>query len=188
MPRNTQAGRPKRHPEPVRARIGQPRDRDEVETSAPYADVWCGRCGQKLPGLVRVGPRDPLVQAGFATAGDVVLSRPQGWRWENAVWRLTRRAERELERMNNIARIPAGWERSLMGDVAGDQEERRTRIARQVVRETRVGQEPSPDYPGFDYDAFLQKAGRGLVLPATIECPGRSCPKVLNVIDCSAPH
>ena len=107
---------------------------------------------------------------------------------ENAVWRLTRRAEHELERMETITRDQADWELALMGDVARNQEEERRRIARRVVRETRVGQTPSPDYPGFDYDAFLRHAGRGLILPTTIECPGRSCPKVLNVVDCSAPH
>jgi hypothetical protein len=190
MPLNTSIGRPKRRPAPVRARIGHPYGIGVSETSAPYADVWCGRCGQKLPGLDLVGPRDPLVQAGFAAAGDVVLRRPRGWRWDGATWRLTRDAERELERMEKIASNQADWERDLMGEVAANQAERRVQIARMVLRETRVGQVPSTDYPGFDYDAFLKHAGRGLILPTSIECPGRGCNKRENVIDvgCSAPR
>ena len=144
----------------------------------------------EAPGLALVGPRDPLVQAGFAAAGDAVLRRPNGWRWDGAVWRLTGDAERELERMEKIARGQADWELSLMGDVATKHTERRVQIARTVLRETRVGRAPSPDYPGFDYDTFVKQAGRGLILPTSIECPGRDCNKVENVIDlgCSAPR
>ena len=192
MPRNIPAGRPKQRPAPVQARIGQPYANRLGAPFGPYANVWCGRCGQKLPGREFVGPSDPLVQAGFAAAGDAVLQRPKGWRWDGKAWRLTRHAEQELERMEKIAGGQADWERALMGEVAGKQAERRAQIARMVVRETRVGGVPSTDYPGFDYDAFIKHAGRGLILPTSIECPGHDCRKknVENVIDlgCSAPR
>ena len=92
--------------------------------------------------------------------------------------------------MEKIAGGQAEWERSLMGDVATKQADRRAQIAHTVLRETRVGQVPSPDYPGFDYDAFVKQAGRGLILPTSIECSGRRCDKVENIIDlgCSAPR
>src|SRR5687768_17451819 len=72
--------------------------------------VRCGACNHRLPNLWYAKSDHMLVEAGIIKHLDLVLSRPDGWRWRDDAWRPTNHHLRQRRYAERIAATPGHWQ------------------------------------------------------------------------------